>query len=66
MTLTEWYPPNIKPKRRGVYITRHANGIYFQRWTGTFWNVRHATIETADKAILRSRFQDVEWKGIKK
>lgn len=66
MKLTDWYSPNIKPKRKGVYITRYYGAIYFQRWTGRCWNVRMGTINSADEATHKSRYQNVEWKGIQK
>ena len=66
MNLTEWYPPHIKPVRKGVYITRKKGMIFFQHWTGKFWNTRMGTIDSADLIKFRSIHQDVEWKGIKK
>jgi hypothetical protein len=66
MKLTDWYTPDIKPLRRGVYITRKNDTIYFQYWTGTFWNVRMSNIDKANKTKQRSQHQDVCWKGILK
>jgi len=66
MKLTEWYPPDVKPVRRGVYITRKNDNIYFQYWTGTFWNVRMGSIQLAEQVKQRSQHQDVRWKGILK
>ena len=66
MKLTDWYPPDIKPVRRGVYITRKNETIYFQYWTGTFWNVRMSNVQLAEKVKQRSQHQDVYWKGISK
>ena len=64
MKISEWYPPDIKPVRRGVYITRKNNHIFFQCWTGTYWNVRLCDIDKAYKTKQRSQHQDVYWKGI--
>lgn len=66
MKLTDWYTPDVKPVRRGVYITRKNKNIYFQYWTGTFWNVRMFNIDKASKAKQRSQHQDVYWKGIER
>lgn len=73
MQLTEWYPPHIKPIRRGVYLTMvkpnavHDRGFWFQYWTGTYWQIRSDTI-TGSYALkaYRSGYQDVYWKGIEK
>lgn len=66
MKMTDWYPPSIKPVRNGVYITRKKGQIYFQYWTGSYWNVRISSIEMAYKIKQRSQHQDVYWKGIEK
>lgn len=66
MRLTDWYPPDIKPVRRGVYITRKKDQVFFQYWTGNFWNVRMMTIKSAENIKQRSQHQDVQWKGIEK
>lgn len=66
MKLTDWYPPDIKPVRRGVYITRKNNQVFFQYWTGNFWNVRMICIRSAENIKQRSQHQDVQWKGIEK
>lgn len=64
MKLTDWYPPQIKPVRQGVYITREKGNIYFQNWTGHYWNVRMSNIKLADEVKQRSQHQDVYWKGM--
>ena len=66
MNLTNWYPPHIKPVRRGVYITRSKGQIYFQYWTGNYWNVRVSSIQMASQIKQRSQHQEVYWKGITK
>lgn len=66
MVLTEWYPSNIKPVRKGVYITRKKGLLFFQYWTGRFWNTRMRTIEGALTIKSRSIHQHVQWKGIQK
>lgn len=67
MTLTEWYPPEIKPKRRGVYITRTHGETFFQYWSGTYWKARSGTICGADSMReFKSIHQEVYWKGIKR
>ena len=73
MKLTEWYPPDIKPKRRGVYLTASYikaapdRGFWFQYWSGTYWKTRSDTI--AGAYVLKefkSAHQEVHWKGIEK
>lgn len=66
MNITDWYPPHIKPVRKGVYITRKNGLVFFQYWTGRFWNTRMGTLRGADLIKHKSIHQDVEWKGIKK
>ena len=66
MKLTPWYPPDIKPIRKGVYITKKNNIIYFQHWTGRYWNTRMGTIDGAGNVKLKSIHQDVYWKGIER
>jgi hypothetical protein len=64
LKITDWYPPDVKPVRRGVYITRKNDIIFFQFWTGTFWNVRMNNISQAEKIKQHSQHQEVHWKGI--
>ena len=73
MKLTNGYPPHIKPKRKGVYITMlkpncvHDGEYWFQYWSGTYWKTRSKTIIGAEALKeFQSGFQDLYWKGIKK
>ncbi|GJH22471.1 hypothetical protein CBA19CS22_38035 [Caballeronia novacaledonica] len=65
-TMTEWYPPHVKPVRVGVYMT-NALGGRFQYWNGERWG-GYASYERAavdpQTARLESRFQCVEWRGL--
>jgi hypothetical protein len=64
--MTEWYPPNVKPVRVGVYLTNALDGR-FQYWNGKYWG-GYAAYEAAaadPEAVWRkSRFQCVEWRGL--
>jgi hypothetical protein len=73
MRLTDWYPPTIKPKRKGVYLTMvkpdcvHDRGFWFQYWSGTYWKIRSDTIIGAYALKeFKSAHQDIYWKGINK
>jgi hypothetical protein len=73
MKLTKWYPPEVKPKRRGVYITQtqaskvRDSETFFQYWSGTFWKARSGTICGADSMKeFNSIHQEVYWKGIQR
>jgi len=73
MKLTDWYPPDVKPKRRGVYLTMskpnvvHDRGFWFQYWSGTYWKTRSDTIVGAYALKeFKSGHQEVYWKGIDK
>jgi hypothetical protein len=73
MKITPWYPPDIKPKRRGVYITMskpnvvHDRGFWFQYWSGTYWKIRSDTVVGAYALKdFNSGHQNVYWKGIQK
>ena len=73
MKLTEWYPPHIKPKRKGIYITAvdphvfHDQAFWFQYWSGKYWKTRSNTILGAEALKeFQSGFQEVYWKGIAK
>jgi hypothetical protein len=73
MKLTDWFPPSIKPKRRGIYITRLGlneakdSGAFFQYWSGTYWKAKSETIHGADSMKrFNSLHQHVYWKGIQR
>lgn len=67
MVLTNWYPPSIKPKRKGVYMTSELNQIWFQYWSGTYWKLRSDTINGAYKLReFKSQHQRVYWRGLTK
>ena len=63
--LTEWYPPNIKPFREGVYLVTNA---FFANWNGRFWGCIAKNPKTAALPL----FADVQttasrkWKGVLK
>lgn len=68
MKLTEWYPPDIKPVRIGVYeTTSYDNTPSYQHWGGEFWGFCSTHVKSAAMhGASRSGLQDVSWRGIAK
>ena len=73
MNLSPWFTPDIKPKRKGVYLTTqtpnlfHDKGFWFQYWTGRFWKLRSDSVDGAYKfKEFKSQHQKVYWRGIEK
>lgn len=67
MKLTEWYPYDIKPKRKGVYMTTEKNEVWFQYWSGTYWKLRAKSVFGAfSLREFKSQHQQVKWKGIER
>lgn len=71
-TLTPWYPPEIKPVRKGVYerdmeaVLMHAYGQW-SYWNGVHWCGWASDRESArNNGIqgLPSLMQDAPWRGL--
>lgn len=68
--LTDWFPPWMKPVRRGVYQVRHTvKGIVsegFAYWDGFMWQILRNTIKEADGPHnYISSQQNKSWRGLK-
>ncbi len=67
MKLTEWFPGDVKPVRKGVYqkMCGHGKELGYQYWDGANWGYWE---ETPDAAV-RERGKAVEtefeeWRGL--
>ena len=68
--MTKWFPPHIKPARKGVYEVKFTpKGLYesyfYAMWNGKRWS-RVATYE--EMAFFHSNFdalQNKYWRGFK-
>jgi len=68
--MTPWFPPHIKPARKGVYEVKFTpKGLYesyfYAMWNGKRWS-RVATYE--EMALFHSNFdalQNKYWRGFK-
>lgn len=65
--LTPWYPPEIKPTRKGIYERKGSRNMLgkYRHWNGVFWGGWNATI----KGALRnqespSADQSSHWRGL--
>ena len=62
---TEWFPSDIKPKRKGVYEVRSCVGEGFAHWDGKAWGWTESNVKRADAE--HSTFgaeQNKEWRGV--
>jgi hypothetical protein len=63
MKKTEWFPPHIKPVRKGHYECRRPGFPYtlgLDYWNGTFW------CEARSKKPFSTSLQNTyEWRGLK-
>jgi hypothetical protein len=68
MTTTEWFMPDVKPVRIGVYEvtdTPLCDWSGFQHWNGTVWSELGHTPEVAARYEgCVSCFQDHAWRGL--
>lgn len=70
MTRTDWFPPNIKPAREGVYECAEESELAFdthgfQYWNGAFWGQFSASIIRAHFAKdNKSRLREHYWRGL--
>ncbi len=65
--MTEWYPPNIKPVRRGVYQILGGDLICFSHWNGKAWSLAsHSSIKAKEKRKILSGNQGKTWRGFTK
>ena len=68
---TEWYPPQTKPKHRGIYeihwfTTRGVRtGNEFAYWNGCRWTNGSKRIESVVKSYFQGAIQAKYWRGLK-
>lgn len=62
--LTPWFPPSVKPARKGVYERDWA--FAFSYWNGMRWCVGCTTPDVAAGERERSLYQDIQWRGLAK
>ena len=51
--LTEWFPPEVKPVRVGVYEVDHPPGRWFRKWDGKTWLCGSKAPQRAAKNTLQ-------------
>lgn len=65
--LTDWFPEDVKPVRKGVYERdyRHS-GMEFQfcLWNGKCWGEGCRTVRLAEQSRLASLWPDLPWRGL--
>ncbi len=68
MKVTEWFPGDVKPVRRGVYERDFGGGglrfYSFSRWTGSLWAYRAETPEKAAYEKFISLNNNLPWRGL--
>jgi hypothetical protein len=71
MSVTAWFPPDIKPVRVGVYERANCAGGRFSRWNGHYWETSFDGDVTKGKVVtpryrvsgFRSMYQQCPWRG---
>lgn len=65
---TDWYPPNVKPVRVGIYERKFLSAsARFSYWNGKEWGANDMTPERA--YLYRgcpSKYQFLLWRGLTK
>jgi len=72
--LTEWFPPEVKPIRPGIYLVKkfaHVDWLYWRYWDGDFWRTGivyecSAPDTRFSKGLSKASIQDVQWRGLNK
>lgn len=70
--LTQWYPPEVKPVREGVYEngtysrrTNEITGGCYQYWNGAWWGSVSAIVSGAYRdRDEKSLYQNDPWRGL--
>ncbi|WP_155630511.1 hypothetical protein [Burkholderia territorii] len=67
--LTEWFPGDVKPARRGFFQVTdptghalHGRWLGFQFWNGNYWE---GLTYAAVRDEYRSIYQNHAWRGLK-
>jgi hypothetical protein len=71
--LTGWFPGDVKPIRRGLYIVRkfpHLDWLYWRYWDGDFWRTGityecGAPDTRVARGLSEASIQNVQWRGLK-
>ena len=65
MKVTDWFPGDVKPVRRGVYERDYRNGgIAFAMWNGRRWMYKGDTPTEAFNETMQSRNSNLKWRGL--
>ena len=63
--LTEWFESNTNPVHVGVYqVNRGKAGIWFRKWTGTYWSLCEPEVNSANKLEVKSPIGSLPWRGL--
>ena len=62
--LTPWFPPAVKPVRRGVYETEFCGVPGFSRWTGEKWANQAGSPSRALEQHVAGAWQAKGWRGL--
>lgn len=66
--LTDWFPADVKPVRKGVYATRYVgdSDSGYSTWTGTHWGCEYFSFDYAKQYRDSDGrgHQDKNWRGL--
>jgi hypothetical protein len=63
--LTPWFPGDVKPSRKGIYIRKnHLDQQFYSKWNGKFWVAYASHLFVAEKFTEASLYQNWEWRGL--
>jgi hypothetical protein len=67
--LTPWFPPEVKPVRRGVYIAmvnplNPADSPYYRRWNGREWLIGGVSPTQAAERPPHPIEAAISWRGL--
>lgn len=67
-TLTQWFTPEVKPARKGVYEVKCKFGwTGYSQWDGYSWGTwswRPEGCQDIELMYGASKFQSVKWRGL--
>lgn len=69
MKLTEWFPGDVMPVRKGVYIRKYSEGDCWCRWVDGIWHVgffleKKGGFQLAKTTFHESSVQSLPWRGL--
>lgn len=63
--LTGWFPPEVKPVRKGVYSVRWRGHTGYSYWDGERWGWYQHTLHRANKdRVSIGASQKKTWRGL--